>query len=127
MRESRWQIRVMAIIPADGQRSANTAHTLHWPGGDAEIATFGVPLSPTGMEPATHYGTATSVTKSLWAAWRELMADSRYPGVVWYRLDRNSVTLLETNSGTAPVGERWTWQDTLDDLGLKRVEVDNGL
>ncbi|NIQ88591.1 MAG: hypothetical protein GWN93_05745 [Deltaproteobacteria bacterium] len=55
------------------------------------------------------------------------MADSRYPGVVWYRLDRNSVTLLETNSGTAPVGERWTWQDTLDDLGLKRVEVDNGL
>ena len=127
MRQSRWQTRVMAIIPAEGRSQANAAHTLHWPGGDAELATFGVPLSATGMEPATHYGTGTSVTDALWSAWRELMDAGRYPGLVWYRLDRNETVLLETNSETAQAGEGWTWQDSLDDLGLRRMEVDDGI
>ena len=125
MRESRWQNRVMAIIPAGARDGANAAHTLHWPGGDAEIATFDVPLSATGLEPATHYGTSTSATDALWMAWRELIDAGGYPGLVWYRLDRNGTVLAETNSATASAGDAWTWQDALDDLGLKRVEVDD--
>ena len=117
----------MLIIPAGVADGANAAHTLHWPGGDAEIVTFGVPLSATGMEPPTHYGTYTSATDALWAAMRSLIDVGQYPNIAWYMLDRNQHTLLETNSPTAPIGERWEWTDALDDLGLKHIEVDDGI
>lgn len=117
----------MLIIPAATKENANAAHTLHWPGGDAEALTFHVPLSPTGLQPATHFGTYTSATDALWAQMRDLIDAGNYAGLVWYRLDRNQTALLETNSPTAAGGERWRWQNALDDLALKRMEVDNGL
>ena len=127
MRQSRWQKRIMMIVPASEQDADGAAHTLHWTGGDAERATFSVPLSPTGMEPATHYGSYTSATDPLWAAVQELMAAGMYPGLVWYRLDRNQTVLTETNSLTAETGKPWEWGDALDDLGLKRMEDDDGI
>jgi len=116
----------MMIVPAGEQDADGAAHTLHWTGGDAERATFSVPLSPTGLEPATHYGSYTSATDPLWAAMQELMEAGKYPGLVWYRLDRNQTVLVETN-GAAETGKPWTWQDALDDLGLKHMEVDDGI
>lgn len=125
---TRWQHRLIMIIPAAERDADNAAHTLHWPGGDAEAATFRVELSATGLPPATHYGAATSATDALWAAMQALIEAGQYPGIQWYRLDRNVSILLETNSATATTGELWTWQDALDDMGLKRVEVDgNGI
>ena len=115
------------IVPAGERDADNAAHTLHWPGGDAEAATYGVPLSLTGLEPATHYGAYTSATGPLWAAVQELMAAGMYPGLVWYRLDRNQTVLVETNSPTAIAGEPWEWGDALEDMGLKRMEVDDGI
>ena len=116
----------MMIVPAAERDSDGAAHTLHWTGGDAERATFGVPLSPTGTQPVTHYGSYTSATDPLWAAMQELMEAGKYPGLVWYRLDRNQTVLVETN-GAAETGKPWTWQDALDDLGLKHMEVDDGI
>jgi len=127
MRQSRWQKRIMMIVPASEQDADGAAHTLHWTGGDAERATFGVPLSPTGAEPVTHYGSYTSATDPLWAAVQELMAEGQYPGLMWYRLDRNQTVLVETNSATAETGEPWEWRDALADMGLKRMEDDDGI
>ena len=117
----------MMIVPADERDTDGAAHTLHWPGGDAERATFGVPLSPTGHEPATHYGSYTSATDALWAAMQELMATGYYEGMVWYRLDLNQTVLAGTNSPTATLGLPWEWTDALDDLGLRRMEDDDGI
>ena len=127
MKQSRWQNRIMMIGPAGERAADNAAHTLHWPGGDAEAATFGVPLSPTGMAPATHYGSYTSATAALWAQMQELLAAGQYPGLVWYRLDRNQTVLTETNNPTAETGRPWEWTDALDDLGLRRMEVSDGI
>ena len=124
---SRWQHRIMMIVPADERDGDNAAHTLHWPGGDAEALTFGVPLSATGHEPATHHGSYTSCTDALWAAMQALMDDGYYPGMVWYRLDRNQTTLVETNSPTATLGVPWEWTDALSDLGLRRMEDQDGI
>ena len=117
----------MPIVPAEIPDAAQAIHTLHWPAGEAERNTSRVPLSSTGLEPATHYATYTSATDALWAAMQELMTDGQYLGLVWYRLDRNQTELLETNSETAVVGGPWEFTDALDDLGLQLMEVDDGI
>lgn len=125
MAETNWKHRLILVIPASAQPGANAVHTLHWPGGDAERLTFNVPLSPTGAEPPTHFATHTSVTDALWLALRDLLDGGLYPGMAWYRLDREDARLLETNSPTVTLGEPLPFAAALYDLGLARIRTED--
>jgi hypothetical protein len=60
---TQWIHRVNVIAPAADTDALNALWTVIAPNGDAEANTFGVPLSATGVEPATHRGISTAATE----------------------------------------------------------------
>jgi len=60
-----WIHRINVIAPASDADALNALWTIIAPGGDAEAATFGVPLSADGNEPATHRGISTAATETM--------------------------------------------------------------
>ena len=61
--QTQWIHRINIIAPADDTAALNALWTIVAPNGDAEVNTFGVPLSADGQEPPTHYGISTAATE----------------------------------------------------------------
>lgn len=60
-----WLHRINVIIPAADEAAYNALWTVIAPGGDVEAATFGVPCSASGQEPATHLAISTAATEEM--------------------------------------------------------------
>ena len=58
-----WLHRINLIVPEVDKSRLNGLWTMLAPEGDSEAVTFGVPLSATGEEPATHRGVSTAATE----------------------------------------------------------------
>ena len=113
---TRWAHRLIISVAAEDQGEANALWTLVGPEGDGELGTFGVPLSASGLEPATHYGTDTAAT--------EVMAgliEAFDPSRTWYEIADDGGVLLASNSPTAEVGDAFGWDNALEDLGLHPI------
>lgn len=117
---TKWIYRSSIFVPADQRESANTAHSLYWPGQDAEVFTFDIPLSSNGMLPASYYGCYTAVTEGLWAMWKDLMPVIS-PDAIYYREHFSEGILLETSSSTAQLGSTFHWNDALEDSDLRPI------
>lgn len=85
MSETAYLYHTLIIVPAADRERANAAAA--GIGGAADLQTFTVGLSPTGVEPATHYVCATAFTAEQRAEVEGLKAV--FPGavVVDYDLD----------------------------------------
>ena len=69
---TKWIYRINVIIPIGDKAATNALWTIIAPEGDSEAKSFGVPLSVTGIEPATHTGISTAATETM----RLLMTDT---------------------------------------------------
>lgn len=70
-----WRYRIGVIVPIGDYESKNALWTIIAPEGDPEAHTFGVPLSPTGLEPATHSGMSTAATEEMRILIQEIFPD----------------------------------------------------
>lgn len=95
-------VRVHLIVHAADRDWANTQAAGIDPdtGGDK---TFGVPLSPTGLLPATHYGASTQ------------MQDYTRDTVVTQLLPQRPLSIV--------LSEPYTWQDALNAAGVQEIRV----
>ena len=110
------------IIVSDADRAAGNQAAA---GIDPDVGgalTFAVPLSPTGAEPATHWGCSSLTTEAM----RQAMegAEVVLPSVCWWRLDAATGLLLATSTEHGVMGEEWTWADALAAMGLQVVQSD---
>ena len=119
---SGWPDRVALIVAAEEQEAANTFAFLVGDGGQAEMATFSVELSPTGQSPATHYGCSTLTTEAMRTQMLAVLGLGLLPSARFYRTDAESGVLQATNSATATVGQAWDWAASLTDVGLAVVQ-----
>ncbi len=84
---------------------------------------FSVRLSPTGSEPPKVYGCNTALKIAHVQRWKDEFIDLNPAKVTWFLLDTDDETLLATNSQTVEVsGQAWSWQDSISDVGLVRIE-----
>ena len=111
------------LVTAASQSQAN-ALAVQLTGNDADALTFTVPLNASGLstDQASYYVSSPLMEESYWQA----ILTNLYPqvaGAVYYLMDRATMTLLATSSPTAAasIGQPWTWQQTLADLGLKTI------
>lgn len=109
--------RLHLVIAAEHRDAGNQA-AVRSTGNPADELTFSVPISPTGQEPATHYGSSTVVTEDLRIAlWAEYAAGS-VPGLTYWWLDSLSNQFTDSN---LPGSTAVYFDDCLADLGLKRI------
>ena len=84
---------------------------------------FSVRLSPSGNEPPKAYGCNTALKLSFMQRWKSEFIDLNPAKVTWFLLSAADETLLATNSDSVIVsGQVWTWQDSVNDVGLVRIE-----
>ncbi len=84
---------------------------------------FSVRLSVSGDEPVQAFGCNTALKLAFVQRWEDEFIDLNPAKVTWFLLDAADETLLATNSETVEVsGQAWTWQESIDDIGLVRVE-----
>ena len=115
-----WTLRLHAITEQATANASNSFWTLIAPDGDPEANSYGVPLSPTGQEPATHRGISSAFTAEMLAKLKVMqseMADLRY-----YLCDAWTFALQEQRGGGLVVGQVCTWDDALDDQGLVTIQ-----
>lgn len=110
--------RHIIVISAAEQSAANTLALSLDPAGGA--ATFTVGLSTDGTEPATHYWCSTVSTEALSSAM--YASQGSLTSVKWWRVDRTSGVLIDTNTEHGTVGESWSVGDVLTALGLSKIE-----
>ncbi len=60
---TKWIYRINMIVPEDEKGFLNALWTIIASEGDLEVATFGIPLSANGDDPATHRGISTAATE----------------------------------------------------------------
>lgn len=101
-----WLYRVNVIAPAALTDLLNALWTIIAPEDDAEARSFGVPLSPSGQEPATHSGISTAATEEMMLAISQIFADELADCTV-------SVQNYTENN----------WQSLIASVGLKVVQV----
>ena len=99
------------LILPDAYRAAGDAFGVAQGWGDGN---FSVPLSATGLEPATHYGCRADVTEGFLA----MMADPPPEAVPLL-----AVMVSSFADGVQPYDH---WTETLAENNLTRVEVDAG-
>ena len=84
---------------------------------------FSVPLSVSGDEPVQAFGCNTALKLTFVQRWKDEFIDLNPANVTWFLLDAADETLLATNSQTVIAnGQEWAWQDSIDDVGLVRIE-----
>lgn len=112
-----WPYRHIVVVSAAEQAAANQLAAQIDP--DDGSNTFGVPLSPNGLEPATHFGCSTASE----AVMAQAMFDAQpvLLSVRWWRLKAASGELIDTNTAQGLPGQVWTWQDTLAAIGLTTI------
>ena len=99
---TKWTHReVIIATAADADPNGARWTLIGWDTG--ERLTFSVPLSPTGLHPATHYGCNTALTDVMVAMIDQAEADGM--ALARYR-----------------VGVDWDWKSALVDAGLRVIE-----
>ena len=104
---TRWINRINVIIPLSDTIAINAMWSIIDPGGDPGTGPFGVSLSATGAEPATHAGISTAATEEA----RLLMVDTYAAELA--SADISAVSYTEND-----------WSDFIAGLGLKIIEVE---
>lgn len=116
-----WPYRHIIVVSAADQIAANSIAAQIDP--DDGSRTFTVPLSPNGLEPATHFACSTLSDQAM----AELMfaVDASDPpilsSVVWWRLDSATEHLIDSNSEHGTSGASWSWSEAITALSLTRV------
>lgn len=113
-----WKYRIFVFQPnAD---LANAFWTSVAPEIETERFTFTtVRLSADGLEPVTWWGANTLATEEMKLLMEEFA--SELVGMVYYVLNRDGV-LVEAVGSEAEVGQPWTWQQALDDMGVQLIQ-----
>lgn len=96
--------RIFAFVPAAAVADANTKAKVDFDAHGGEY-TFGVPLSPTGKAPATHYACSTCADAEGFSGLRKVLAET--PGSDYHTLSGG-----------------FTWSQALSRMGLKVVQED---
>ena len=87
---------------------------------------FSVRLSISGDEPVQTFGCNTALKLPFVQRWKDEFIDLNPANVTWFLLDAADETLLATNSDSVVVsGQVWTWQDSVNDVGLVRIEEED--
>jgi hypothetical protein len=98
-----WKHRAFIFIPR-GREAAANAHAASWDLDVGGVNTFGaLRLSPTGLEPFTHFGANSPATDQI----------------------KTAMTTVRTGIAGARVyfdSDGWTWQSALADSNLKVIE-----
>ena len=103
--------RAILVVTAADQAAANVeATTLDPDTGGAK--TFGVPLSPTGNDPPTHYACSTLITPATLTTVEALQASTFPTGAVYRGLNEYD---------DEPAVTRWEFDAAIADLGLARI------
>ncbi|RCS43942.1 hypothetical protein DTL42_18320 [Bremerella cremea] len=109
-----WPYRHIILVAAADREAANAIAASIDP--DDGSGTFGIPLSPTAAEPATHYGCSTASEFAMAEAMFE--AQPVLSSVKWWRLEAASGQLIDSNTLHGLPGQRWTWSDALQAANL---------
>jgi len=111
------------VIVSDADRAAANQAAVEMFGGEAQRQTFSVPLSPTGLPPATHWGCFTSATEGHRQAMLVRLRANRVASARFWRLESGTGLLAESNhAGRADkTGGACDWPDALADMALKVI------
>lgn len=116
---SEWIYRSYIIVAALDRAAANEVAFEVGPGGEAERLTMSVPLSPTGAEPATHYGCSTALTVPMVLGLNARVAAGRIPSAVFFTVDTAGNLVASNNLfAQAKIGQMFDWGQALGSLGL---------
>lgn len=112
-----WPYRHIVIVSAEEQAAANVVAASIDP--DDGSDTFGVRLSASGNEPATHFGCHTLANEAM----AGVMYDSQslLTSVRWWRTSADTQLLIDSNTPHGSIGQRFTWQDALTSLSLQPI------
>lgn len=113
---TQWKWQVAIIVPKSSLASAEDKAAVV--AGSQQSATFVVPLSATGQKPATHFACCTRATDEWLVRMRDVLAN--VPGAAFYRMDSSGT--LAASTSTAPVGSPWSFDASVSDCGLQRIE-----
>ena len=84
---------------------------------------FSIRFSISGNEPVQAFGCNTALKLIYVQQLKSELIDTNPNKVTWFLLDAADETLLATNSQTVIVsGQEWAWQDSIDNVGLLRIE-----
>jgi hypothetical protein len=114
-----WKWRVVIFVPTASKSSAEqAARAINSTGPDYSGDAFTLPLSASGLEPATHWGLYTSATdETVDAMATEL---PQIAGVQYWRHDIDG--RLVTSNVSEPESQAWGWADSLDAADLRVIE-----
>jgi len=115
-----WTLRVHAITEQSAANAANAFWTLVAPGGDDEAKSYGVPLSATSQEPASHRGISSAFNAEMLAKLKVLEDD--LPDLRFYVVDAWTFELLEQRNATATIGQPLDFDGALSDAGLVLIQ-----
>lgn len=116
-----WIHRLHAIMLEANANASNAFWTLIGEG-DAEAQSYGVPLSATGEEPASHLGISSAFNREMLAKLKVLEGLGELLQLTYYLCDAWSFELLEQRNGTAEVGEVLDFNGALEDMGLVLIQ-----
>lgn len=119
--------RIIAIVRAD--RVADVESILVQSLGASYTNALTVPLSPTGAEPATHYGASSQETEATRQALLPLLDPAggvhAWPGQIpGDEYTANTVTDSSNLPACDSSDMRWTFEACCQSLGLKRIQAD---
>lgn len=120
-----WLYRYHLIVSAADRDAANQV-AVEVTGDEADRLTFGVPLSVSGNEPATHFGCSTAATDPIRTGLAVRLGAGRVPSIKFWRLDAQTGLLVQTNvaASVGKVGQTLTWEQALVDAGLMTVQAE---
>lgn len=115
MTQWKWQIAI--IVPASSLAVAEEMAAVV--AGRQQEETFVVPLSASGLLPATHYACCTRATDEWLIRMRDVLPS--VPGAIYYRMDEGGI-LAACTPGTN-IGLPWSFAQSVADCGLMQVEA----
>jgi hypothetical protein len=117
-----WPFRTYVFAPISSQTVLNQyAASVDPDRGGGQ--TFRRRFSPNGEEPASHTGASIPVSAPMQASMDSVLRSGAVSGVVFYRLNADTNTLLLTNDPNANdmTGEPFPWAFALELMGLTEI------
>jgi len=110
-----WKWRVIVIVPDESKPTAEQlARGINSSGPEYDGDAFTVPLSASGLLPATHWALYTSATDEIVSAMISAM-----PGVNGARFWRHDIDgNLVSSNVTAASGQQWSYDRSISEAGL---------
>lgn len=115
MTQWKWQIAI--IVPTSSLAVAEEMAAVV--AGRQQEETFVVPLSASGILPATHYACCTRATDEWLIRMRDVLPS--VPGAMFYRMDADGV--LSASTSNQNIGSPWSFAQSVADCGLAQIET----